>query len=210
MEEFRKEFELEDEKEYIKGVEMAYNIKIYFGEVDDLPMGGVSGGSGHYTGGGATGSYPGGGTHNTIRAALAELEEKPDFYGGSAVIPLKSYHRVSSEFGPRNYAPDPIHTGIDFSADTDTPVYASMDGIVLLRLTNYKTFGHHIVLYHGGEITTMYAHMSSFGSYQEGDSVRKGDVIGYVGRTGLSTGDHLHYEYQINGTAYNPRLILPL
>ena len=202
VEQFRKKFGLQDDREYLKSVEMAYNTKILFGEAADLPLGGVTGG--------ASGSYPGGGTHNTIRQALAELEEKKEFFGGSAGMPLRSYLAVTSEFGPRNYAPDPIHTGIDFSARAGTPVYAAMDGIVLLRLTNPKTFGNHIVLYHGGEVTTMYAHMSGFGTCQVGDRVRRGEVVGYVGSTGLSTGDHLHFEYQINGAANNPRTILPM
>jgi len=202
VEQFRSKFALNDEKEYIKAVEMAFNIKTFFGEVAELPMGGISSG-------GAAGSYPGGGTHNTIRQALAALEEPREFFGGSTIVPLSSYHYISSEFGPRNYAPDPLHTGLDFSADSGTPIYAAMDGIVLLRLTNHSTFGHHIVLYHGDGITTMYAHMNSFGNYQIGDTVNRGDVIGYVGRTGLSTGDHLHFEYQRNGTAYSPRQYLP-
>ena len=85
-----------------------------------------------------------------------------------------------------------------------------MDGIVLLRLTSMSTFGHHIVIYHGGEITTMYAHMSAFGDYEVGDAVKQGDVIGYVGNTGLSRGGHLHFEYQKAGAASNPRGVLPL
>lgn len=74
----------------------------------------------------------------------------------------------------------PIHTGMDFAADEGTPVYAAMDGIVLLKLTNMRTFGHHIVIDHGGGITTMYAHLSSFGAFREGDEVRRGQVVGYV------------------------------
>ena len=202
VEQFRKKFGLQDDREYLKSVEMAYNTKLLFGEVADLPLGGVTGG--------ASGSYPGGGIHNAIRQALAELEEKKEFFGGSAGMPLRSYLAVTSEFGPRNYAPDPIHTGIDFSAGAGTPVYAAMDGIVLLRLTNPRTFGNHIVLYHGGEVTTMYAHLSTFGSCRVGDQVKRGEVVGYVGSTGLSTGDHLHFEYQINGAANNPRTILPM
>ena len=202
VEQFRRKFGLQKEADYLKSVEMAYNTKILFGEAADLPLGGVTGG--------ATGSYPGGGTHNTIRQALADLKEKREFFGGPAGMPLRSYLAVTSEFGPRNYAPDPIHTGIDFSAGAGTPIYAAMDGIVLLRLTNPKTFGNHIVLYHGGEVTTMYAHMSGFGTCQVGDRVRRGEVVGYVGSTGLSTGDHLHFEYQKNGAACNPRTILPM
>ncbi len=202
VEQFRKKFGLQDDREYLKSVEMAYNTKVLFGEAADLPLGGVTGGF--------SGSYPGGGTHNTIRQALAELEQKKEFFGGSAGMPLRSYLAVTSEFGPRNYAPDPIHTGIDFSAGAGTPVYAAMDGIVLLRLTNPKTFGNHIVLYHGGEVTTMYAHLSAFGSCRVGDQVKRGEVVGYVGSTGLSTGDHLHFEYQMNGAAYDPRMILPM
>ena len=202
VEQFRRKFGLQKEADYLKSVEMAYNTKLLFGEAADLPLGGISGG--------ASGSYPGGGTHNAIRQALADLKEKREFFGGPAGMPLRSYLAVTSEFGPRNYAPDPIHTGIDFSARAGTPVYAAMDGIVLLRLTNPKTFGNHIVLYHGGEVTTMYAHMSGFGTCQVGDRVRRGEVVGYVGSTGLSTGDHLHFEYQINGATNNPRTILPM
>lgn len=202
VEQFRKKFGLDKEADYLKSVEMAYNTKVLFGEAADLPLGGVTGG--------ASGSYPGGGTHNTIRQALADLEEEREFFGGPAGMPLRSCLAVTSEFGPRNYAPDPIHTGIDFSAGAGTPIYAAMDGIVLLRLTNPRTFGNHIILYHGGEVTTMYAHMSGFGTCQVGDRVRRGEVIGYVGSTGLSTGDHLHFEYQKNGAACDPRKILPI
>lgn len=202
VEQFRKKFKLNEEADYLKSVEMAYNTKILFDEDAELPSGGVSGG--------ASGSYPGGGTHNAIRKTLAELEEKSDPPGSSAILPIQAYTSITSEFGPRNYAPDPIHTGLDFSADAGTPIYAAMDGVVLLRLTNPKTFGNHIVLYHGGEVTTMYAHMSAFGSYRVGEKVSRGDVIGYVGTTGLSTGNHLHFEYQISGAAYDPRKILPL
>jgi murein DD-endopeptidase MepM/ murein hydrolase activator NlpD len=202
VEQFRKKFGLQDDREYLKSVEMAYNTKVLFGEAADLPLGGVTGG--------ASGSYPGGGTHNTIRQALAELGEKKEFFGGPAGMPLRSYLAVTSEFGPRNYAPDPIHTGIDFSAGAGTPVYAAMGGIVLLRLNNPRTFGNHILLYHGGEVTTMYAHLSAFGSCRVGDQVKRGEVVGYVGSTGLSTGNHLHFEYQKNGAAYDPKTILPI
>ena len=201
VEVFRARFNL-DEREFLRGVEMAHNIRVFFGGADNLPPGGVSGG--------AAGSFPGGGTHNTIRQALAGLYERREFFGGHPVMPLPpGSWRVTSEFGPRNFAPDPIHTGIDFAAARGTPIFSVMDGIVLLRLTNMRTFGHHIVIYHGGGVTTMYAHLTGFGFFNIGDEVSRGDVIGYVGTTGLSTGYHLHFEYQRNGSAFNPRLILP-
>lgn len=200
---FRNEFTVE-EKYFIKAVEMAYNMKVYFEGADALPPGGVLPGEG--------GSYIGGNTHQAIRTAIAGLAEDLEFFGGSCGMPLPSgVWTVSSEFGPRNYAPDPIHTGIDFACDEGTEIYAVMDGIVLLKLTNNKSFGNHIVIYHGGKISTMYAHMIRFNnSLSVGDRVSAGDVVGYVGRTGLSTGDHLHFEYQINGNAHNPRAYLPI
>lgn len=201
VEQFRNKFGLQNDREYLKSVEMSYNTRIYFGELADLPMGGITGG--------ASGTYPGGGTHNTIRDTLAG-QDNQEFSGGPVGMPIRDYRSITSEFGPRNYAPDPIHTGMDFAADAGTPVYAAMDGVVLLKLTNMRTFGHHIVIDHGGGITTMYAHLSSFGAFQEGEKVQRGQVIGYVGSTGLSTGPHLHFEYQINGSAHNPRQILPM
>lgn len=201
VEQFRNKFGLRDDREYLKSVEMAYNTRVYFGGPSDLPMGGVTGGT--------SGAYPGGGTHNTIRDTLAGQDDR-EFFGGPAGMPIRDYRGITSEFGPRNYAPDSIHTGLDFAAEAGTPVYAAMDGVVLLRLTNMRTFGHHIVIDHGGGVTTMYAHLSSFGAFREGDEVRRGQVIGYLGSTGLSTGPHLHFEYQMGGSAHDPRLILPM
>ena len=153
VEQFRNKFGLQDDREYLKSVEMSYNTRIYFGEFADLPMGGITGG------------------------VFRRADRRPRSH------PARG-----------------------------TPVYAAMDGVVLLKLTNMRTFGHHIVIDHGGEITTMHAHLSSFGAFQEGEKVQRGQVIGYVGgtSTGLSTGPHLHFEYQINGSVHNPRLILPM
>ena len=199
---FRSEFDIDDAG-YARALEMSYNTMLILNEISELPMGGIGFGSG--------GTYPGGGTHNSIRAALAALEEQLDFFGGDAIIPLPDDSwKTTDEFGPRNFAPDPIHTGLDFAAAEATEICSAMDGIVLLRLTNMGTFGHHVVIYHGGDITTMYAHMSAFGDYEVGDKVKRGDVIGYVGQTGLSRGAHLHFEYQTNGAASNPRGVLPL
>jgi murein DD-endopeptidase MepM/ murein hydrolase activator NlpD len=68
-------------------------------------------------------------------------------------------------------------------------------------------YGNTIILQHGGNITTLYGHMSRFGSARVGARVNQGDVIGYVGRSGLATGPHLHYEYRVNGVHRNPRTV---
>jgi murein DD-endopeptidase MepM/ murein hydrolase activator NlpD len=151
----------------------------------------------------------GGNTHFEI----GKYMENPEymympFFGGEAGMPV-SGGDVSSEFGPRDYAPDPNHTGIDFAAGAGTPIRSVMDGIVLMRMTYMSGFGHYIVIFHGGGITTMYAHMSAFGEYKVGDAVSRGDIIGYVGSTGLSTGPHLHFEYQYASSPRNPRDYLP-
>ncbi len=68
-------------------------------------------------------------------------------------------------------------------------------------------YGNTIILQHGGNITTLYGHLSRFGSAREGARVTQGDVIGYVGSSGLATGPHLHYEYRVNGVHRNPRTV---
>src|SRR5690606_25938709 len=68
-------------------------------------------------------------------------------------------------------------------------------------------YGNTVVLQHGSNITTLYGHLSRFDNARVGARVRQGDVIGYVGKTGLATGPHLHYEYRINGVHRNPRTV---
>ena len=94
------------------------------------------------------------------------------------------------------------HTGIDLAAPTGTPVYATADGIVS-RADWYSSYGLYISLEHGASMQTRYAHLSRL-AVAEGDSVKKGDLIGYVGSTGRSTGPHLHYEVRVEGLAVNP------
>lgn len=148
------------------------------------------------------GVITGGNTHNMIKELLTDRTDS--FFGGSPQNPLSSHNGITSVYGYRDYPPDPYHTGIDFSAGKDTPIMATMNGEVLYIGNNPNGFGKHIVLYHGGGITTMYAHMNRYGAVKTGQKVSAGDVIGYVGTTGLSTGNHLHYEYQINGTPHDP------
>jgi murein DD-endopeptidase MepM/ murein hydrolase activator NlpD len=94
------------------------------------------------------------------------------------------------------------HTGIDLAAPTGTPVYATADGIIS-RAEWYSSYGLYISVEHGASMQTRYAHLSRL-AVASGDSVKKGDLIGYVGSTGRSTGPHLHYEVRVEGLAVNP------
>lgn len=113
--------------------------------------------------------------------------------------------RLTSDFGMRTH---PVlggrrkHKGIDLAAPTGTPVYATADGIVD-RAEWFSSYGLYVEIGHGAELETRYAHMSRL-AVAEGQWVNKGDVIGYVGSTGRSTGPHLHYEVRIAGIAVNP------
>ena len=94
------------------------------------------------------------------------------------------------------------HNGIDLAAPTGTPVYATADGIIG-RADWYSSYGLYISVEHGASMQTRYAHLSRL-AVAAGDNVKKGDLIGYVGSTGRSTGPHLHYEVRVDGLAVNP------
>lgn len=96
------------------------------------------------------------------------------------------------------------HEGLDFRASVGTPIYASGDAIVT-RSSRYSTYGLTVMLDHGYGYETLYAHLSAFADgIKPGKEVKRGDLIGYTGDTGQSTGPHLHYEVHINGTPVNP------
>lgn len=112
---------------------------------------------------------------------------------------------LTSGFGMRTH---PVlggrrqHHGIDLAAPTGTPVYATAEGVVS-RADWYSSYGLFISVEHGASMQTRYAHLSRL-AVAAGDSVKKGDLIGYVGSTGRSTGPHLHYEVRVEGLAVNP------
>jgi murein DD-endopeptidase MepM/ murein hydrolase activator NlpD len=95
-----------------------------------------------------------------------------------------------------------FHKGMDFSASTGTPVYASGNGKVI-RAQRSSTFGKVIYIEHGYGYRTIYAHLSKM-VVRRGATVKRGDLIGYVGSTGLSVSPHLHYEVHKNGRPLNP------
>ena len=120
------------------------------------------------------------------------------------------FTRISSNFNPRRRHPIlntiRAHRGVDYAAPRGTPIKAAGDGKVIFRGAK-SGYGNTIILQHGGNITTLYAHMSRFAGVRVGSRVRQGQTIGYVGSTGLATANHLHYEYRLNGVHRNPRTV---
>jgi murein DD-endopeptidase MepM/ murein hydrolase activator NlpD len=112
---------------------------------------------------------------------------------------------LTSDYGMRTH---PVlggrrnHKGIDLAAPSGTPVYASADGVVG-KAEWFSSYGNYIQVEHGGEMQTRYAHLSGY-AVAAGEQVRKGQLIGYVGSTGRSTGPHLHYEVRVAGAAVDP------
>ncbi len=121
------------------------------------------------------------------------------------------FSRVSSRFNPRRRHPIlnvvRAHKGVDYAAPSGTRVKAAGDGKVIHR-GRKGGYGNAIILQHGGNITTLYGHLSRFARQARvGRRVKQGQVIGYVGKTGLATAPHLHYEYRLNGVHRNPRTV---
>jgi len=122
-----------------------------------------------------------------------------------------SFTRISSGFNPRRRHPIlntiRAHQGVDYAAPSGTPVIAAGDAKVVFRGWR-GGYGNTVILQHANGVTTLYAHLARFGkAARYGARVRQGEVIGYVGATGLATAAHLHYEYRKNGVHLNPRTV---
>ncbi len=138
---------------------------------------------------------------------LAESKEKL-FAAIPAIQPVanKELIGLASGFGMRIhpvYKVKKMHTGVDFAAAIGTPIYATADGIVDQLEVNFSGYGKSLGIDHGFGYRTRYAHMHGF-TVRQGQRVKRGELIGYVGDTGLSTAPHLHYEVFINGQHVNP------
>lgn len=124
--------------------------------------------------------------------------------------PVK-YSRISSNFSRNRMHPvlkiKRPHLGVDYAAPKGTPIKAAGDGVVAYR--GYKGgYGNTVTIKHDSKYTTLYAHMSRFNSkVKKGTVVKEGQTIGYVGKTGLASGPHLHYEIKVNNRAQNPRTV---
>lgn len=118
------------------------------------------------------------------------------------------FARISSRFslGRRHPILNKLraHKGVDYAASTGTPVKAAGDGVVKLAARK-GGYGKAIIIQHGGKYTTLYGHLSRYArGIKRGKHVKQGQIIGYVGMTGLATGPHLHYEFRVNGVHRNP------
>lgn len=118
------------------------------------------------------------------------------------------FRRISSRFTRERYHPvlgkKRPHRGVDYAAARGTPIKAAGDGKITFRGTK-GGYGSTVVIQHGTQYSTLYAHLSNFKRGQRnGSAVKQGDVIGFVGSSGLATGPHLHYEFRVNGTHRNP------
>ena len=118
----------------------------------------------------------------------------------------KDLERIASGFG---YRIDPIyktikmHEGLDFTAPTGTPIYATANGVVTTAGNKGTGFGNHVIINHGYGYETLYGHMVRVKA-REGQTVNRGEIIGYVGSTGKSSGPHCHYEVHKNGQKIDP------
>jgi septal ring factor EnvC (AmiA/AmiB activator) len=125
-----------------------------------------------------------------------------------AIIPIsnKDLTRTASGYGWRIhpiYKISKFHYGMDFTAPEGTEVYATGNGTVVDVITAQRGLGKHIIIDHGFGYSSIYGHLSNF-NVRVGQKVQRGDIIGFVGSTGLSVADHLHYEIKLNGANVNP------
>ena len=119
-------------------------------------------------------------------------------FGGVFDWPIPGYYTLSSDFGTVRtiYGVTDVHRGMDVPAPAGTPIYAAADGVV--STSNHWSYGVSVKLSHGNGVATIYGHMSAR-AVNNGETVAKGQLIGYVGSTGNSTGNHLHFEVNVNG-----------
>ncbi|MDR0293410.1 MAG: peptidoglycan DD-metalloendopeptidase family protein [Oscillospiraceae bacterium] len=140
-----------------------------------------------------------------------ELKKRNNKYvGGEYQWPVPGYTTISSPFGNRFhpiYKVWKMHTGIDIPAPKGTKICAANAGEVIIK-TYSSGYGNYVAVDHGGGQVSLYAHMSSFANVKVGSMVKTGDVVGYVGSTGVSTGNHLHFEIRKNNVPVDPEPLL--
>jgi len=145
-------------------------------------------------------------SYNEIAGMVKNKEKLLSAIPAIQPVSNKDLSRIASGFG---YRIDPVykvrkfHAGLDFTASQGTPIYATADGRVKEAGFNTSGFGNHVVINHGYGYETLYGHMVRVKAH-EGQMIKRGEVIGYVGSTGKSTGPHCHYEVHRNGQPVDP------
>ena len=147
-----------------------------------------------------------------VDAIYAQIKSVGVYEGGIMLWPVSGYYTVTSQYGWRFGGSD-FHTGIDIARTNAAgqgiygkPILAANDGTVAFAQKTYvagRGYGIYCIIDHGGGISTLYGHQSGL-KVTTGQTVKRGDVIGYVGSTGWSTGPHLHFEVRVNGKHVNP------
>jgi len=144
-----------------------------------------------------------------------DSQNKTDYYSDSGRSMRKpflrtpvDFARISSRFNLTRKHPIlntiRAHKGVDYAAATGTPIMAAGDGKVIFRGSK-GGYGSTIIIQHGSQYSTLYAHMHKYANRtQKGARVKQGQIIGYIGKSGLATGPHLHYEFRVNGVHRNP------
>lgn len=140
------------------------------------------------------------------RQSDATLNLPANYTGGKFLWPSNTTRLVTSPYGYRIHpvtGKSRFHAGIDIGAAHGTSILAANDGVVIVSGYNSGGYGNYVVINHGGGYTTLYAHCSSL-LVSVGQKVSRGQVIARCGSTGMSTGPHIHFEVQVNGTTTNP------
>ncbi len=124
-----------------------------------------------------------------------------------SIPPLAGEVHITSSFGMRNHPvlnAKKMHQGIDFKAKIGTPVYATSDGVVAKVISNHKGYGNYLMIRHDDQYQTLYSHLDANFEVKEGQTVKRGQQIGVIGKPNSGTGPHLHYEVLKDGENEDP------
>lgn len=145
-------------------------------------------------------------SYNQVDGLIKNKEQLLSHTPAIQPVSNKDLTRIASGFGSRIdpiYKTRKMHQGIDFTAPQGTPIYATADGVVRVAGNTSNGYGNHVVITHGYGYETLYGHMVKVKAHP-GEQVKRGEVIGWVGSTGKSTGPHCHYEVHKGGNRMNP------
>lgn len=145
-------------------------------------------------------------SYNELDKLVSNKEQLLSHTPAIQPVSNKDLNRIASGFGHRIdpiYKTVKMHAGLDFAAPQGTPIYATADGVVKTAGNTGNGYGNHVVINHGYGYETLYGHMVRVKA-RPGQSVKRGEIVGWVGSTGKSTGPHCHYEVHKNGQKIDP------